>query len=648
MSDFLDLQGAKDLNTDAIHISAVANSVDPVTGAPIDTHANRVGGADYTLDGLYKAIGPVVMPWTSATGGTLTQPNQAFLYPTDGNYYSWTGAYPAGGYVVAPGTNPVVVAGYVPRTDVVLRSDLAENTTVVINGELVPTSRICVHNFGSNNNPAAWVAAMQYCAAGGYTLHVVGYVALTDIAKFVMPDNTRLVIDWTECTGFSVLNSGDWEKLVITSEKYCQADGCYVEFIGNPRFTGTGVSYWGEPNVGMRKNIPVRIQANTVKIDGYDVRSVWGFGLRIFNARNAEINSFNAEEVGGHSTTYAPDDFGDGIYFGGLTGDVQIKIGLRRMTGMLGAEASTVSKGLSRIGIAFENSTHLGEGDVTLNIIGGAVSNYERTIHAEGIGNLAVLWDGNPFIKNAGVLLHRYNPAGAEGKVTYATINDAEYHQKENHRFGADYGIGGGCYATLNGGAFYGLGKPFDIDSDVNQTPSAANWTFNGSDLYMYNSRIQFRLGSCAVTGGRVFDHGAQQQNADGSKVTFKNVNFDILLPALNGSQISPAGKDAFVACALNNQTFARGNAFDQCIFRDDDGVSVSGGTRVTSYTQKLPKIPLSLYRITSIDTAVTVASTIYENGTIIGGKLVDNGDGTVSLHSSVPLHAIVEIMWFK
>ena len=114
MSDFLDLQGAKDLNTDAIHIKAVANSVDPVTGAPIDEHVNRVGGTDYTLQGFWNALGPVVMPWTSVTGGTLTQPNQAFLHPTDKNYYSWTGAFP---HVVAPGTDPTVVgSGYVPRT----------------------------------------------------------------------------------------------------------------------------------------------------------------------------------------------------------------------------------------------------------------------------------------------------------------------------------------------------------------------------------------------------------------------------------------------------------------------------------------------------------------------------------------------------
>ena len=135
MSDFLDLQGAKDLNTDAIHIGAVANSVDPVAGDAIDVHVNRVGGTDYTLKGFWGALGPVVMPWTSVAGGTLTQPNQAFLHPANGNYYSWAGAYPVGGHVVAPGTDPTAVVGYVPRSDIVLRNELANDDSVVGIGE---------------------------------------------------------------------------------------------------------------------------------------------------------------------------------------------------------------------------------------------------------------------------------------------------------------------------------------------------------------------------------------------------------------------------------------------------------------------------------------------------------------------------------
>lgn len=136
MSDFLDLQGAKDLNTDAIHIGAVANSKDPVTGEAIDTHVNRAGGTDYTLQGFWGALGPVVMPWTSVAGGTLTQPNQAFLHPANGNYYSWTGAFPK---VVSPSTDPTAVSGYVPRADVALRDELSASGGSALVGDLGKT-----------------------------------------------------------------------------------------------------------------------------------------------------------------------------------------------------------------------------------------------------------------------------------------------------------------------------------------------------------------------------------------------------------------------------------------------------------------------------------------------------------------------------
>ena len=158
MSDFLTLQGAKDLNTDAIHISAVANSVDPVTGAPIDEHVNRVGGTDYTLKGFWNALCPVVMPWTSVVGGTLTQPNQAFLHPANKNYYSWAGAYPVGGHVVAPGTDPTAVAGYVPRTDVVLRAAIADDNSTVEIGQST------AGNLGKRTDGAVFVTEAPFNA----------------------------------------------------------------------------------------------------------------------------------------------------------------------------------------------------------------------------------------------------------------------------------------------------------------------------------------------------------------------------------------------------------------------------------------------------------------------------------------------------
>ena len=51
------------------------------------------------------------------------------IHNASGKGYSWGGAYPVGGYAVAPGTDPTAVgSGYVPRTDATLRSDLASES----------------------------------------------------------------------------------------------------------------------------------------------------------------------------------------------------------------------------------------------------------------------------------------------------------------------------------------------------------------------------------------------------------------------------------------------------------------------------------------------------------------------------------------
>ena len=56
-------------------------------------------------------------------GGTLTNTNDVLWYQSNGRYYSWNGAFPK---VVAPGTNPTLPgSGYVSRTDVALRGDVA-------------------------------------------------------------------------------------------------------------------------------------------------------------------------------------------------------------------------------------------------------------------------------------------------------------------------------------------------------------------------------------------------------------------------------------------------------------------------------------------------------------------------------------------
>jgi len=99
-------------------------SFDVLLNSTDDAYQDRLGDTVPTAAGAIKRLGPVVTAWTFTAGGTLNYPNEAALNPVDGNYYGWTGAFPK---AVAPSTDPTLPgSGYVPRTDVVLRNELAQ------------------------------------------------------------------------------------------------------------------------------------------------------------------------------------------------------------------------------------------------------------------------------------------------------------------------------------------------------------------------------------------------------------------------------------------------------------------------------------------------------------------------------------------
>lgn len=99
-------------------------------GANIDYATNAVTGqVQKTLPKVLRDLGMVVQTWTATTGGTLTDASQVFLNDITssagkGNYYAWTGSLPK---VVAAGTDPAAVAGFVMRSDAGLRDELTEN-----------------------------------------------------------------------------------------------------------------------------------------------------------------------------------------------------------------------------------------------------------------------------------------------------------------------------------------------------------------------------------------------------------------------------------------------------------------------------------------------------------------------------------------
>lgn len=129
MSDVLtitDLETAK--KHDTFHSEVITGKAGGLsTGADIDTATNAATGqVQKTLPKVLRDLGMMVQTWTATAGGTLTDASQVFLNDITasagkGNYYAWTGAFPK---VVAPGTDPASVAGFVLRSDVSLRGEV--------------------------------------------------------------------------------------------------------------------------------------------------------------------------------------------------------------------------------------------------------------------------------------------------------------------------------------------------------------------------------------------------------------------------------------------------------------------------------------------------------------------------------------------
>lgn len=94
-------------------------------GVEIDTATNPVTGqVQKTMPAILRDIGFNPAPFDFMTGGTLTVADRdAVVYnPADNNWYSWSGTLP---HVVTSGTNPLADSNWEPRTDQLLRQDLA-------------------------------------------------------------------------------------------------------------------------------------------------------------------------------------------------------------------------------------------------------------------------------------------------------------------------------------------------------------------------------------------------------------------------------------------------------------------------------------------------------------------------------------------
>lgn len=97
-----------------------------VSGAEIDTATNTVTGqVQKTLPAILRDVGFDPAAFDFATGGTVTARDTVVYNPADNNWYSWAGALP---HVVAAGTDPTGDSNWKPRTDQLLRQELASSS----------------------------------------------------------------------------------------------------------------------------------------------------------------------------------------------------------------------------------------------------------------------------------------------------------------------------------------------------------------------------------------------------------------------------------------------------------------------------------------------------------------------------------------
>ena len=106
----------------ATSATASANSANNALSFAADASASATVAINALMNSTFE---PADFDFTS--GGTLdiTDRNKAVYNPADNNWYSWSGVLP---HVVAAGTDPTTDSNWRPRTDEVLRADLASTS----------------------------------------------------------------------------------------------------------------------------------------------------------------------------------------------------------------------------------------------------------------------------------------------------------------------------------------------------------------------------------------------------------------------------------------------------------------------------------------------------------------------------------------
>lgn len=184
-------------------------SFDIFMNADEDTYNQRDGDIVLTVAGALRKTGFKPGTGDFTTGFTVMpgERNIAWYDQVSKNWYSYLGVIPAGGHPVSPGTNPVGDSDWAPKTDILLRNELATSSGSSLIGD---------PNFGTVADGLSQVLDR----AGSYNQSDSASITKTQSTVFKDSGAVATLIDSTDTpNGYSVLASSIPTKKWVTADK---------------------------------------------------------------------------------------------------------------------------------------------------------------------------------------------------------------------------------------------------------------------------------------------------------------------------------------------------------------------------------------------------------------------------------------------
>lgn len=219
------------------------------SGAETDTATNAVTGqVQKTLPAILRDLGFSPASFDFTTGGTLTVSDRdAVVYnPADNNWYSWSGGLP---HVVTAGTDPTADVNWKPRTDQLLRQELASGNGLYLIGSVTGLAAL------RNITPSAAGQAIQVESGFNKSKTLYRYdatdttsadnggtvIVTTGGARWKLFDNANAGID---LFGFSYAPAA--AQTLTSAYAALNTRGINYRGLTNDKFPGRGAKMWRE------------------------------------------------------------------------------------------------------------------------------------------------------------------------------------------------------------------------------------------------------------------------------------------------------------------------------------------------------------------------------------------------------------------